>query len=339
MERNYYDDPTRLSLVRRFGWGRALLCAGVLAVLGVYGYVQAVAPSTRVAADIPVFEQPAKPLMAQQTAQPVQPVQPPPPPDTRIDDLLRLMRQQELRDAQIHAQLQKELDALKQQKPSTGQTEKPKVLKHQPMMYKQFAQPETTKATEPLYTLAPGTFLPCQVVTAVNSETGSTFVAETTVPVYASPRKNHQKLLVPQGSKIMGAYDGGSLVHGSDRLPTVALSLVIDGGQPLDLGQAPITDGIGQNGLVTRIDQHWWRLAKAVLIGGALRGGAQAVQVATAGGGPAAQVSAGIAQSGSQAATSKTNWAIDVRPTIWADPGAQCTVIVTQALELPARDF
>src|SRR5881628_2341547 len=123
-------------------------------------------------------------------------------------------------------------------------------------------------------------------------------------------------LLVPQGSTILGHDQSSTLLYGNERLPTISLTLALPDGRSVDLGQAPVTDQQGVAGLTGRVNQHWGRLFGAVLMGGALRGGMQAVQLETARAGPVGQVAGGIAASGSQVGQQRLGRALDTRPTI-----------------------
>ena len=74
----------------------------------------------------------------------------------------------------------------------------------------------------------------------------------------------------------------------------------------------------------------------AVVIGGALRGGTQAVQLETARGGPVGQVAGGVAGTGSQATQQRLGRALDTRPTITVASGQLCQVLLIKPLTLPA---
>src|SRR5207245_9396927 len=102
---------------------------------------------------------------------------------------------------------------------------------------------------------------------------------------------------------------------GFERLPTISLTLALADGRSVDLGQAPVTDQQGGAGLTGRVNQHYWRLFGAVFIGGALRGGMQALHVATAPAGGAGQVASGIAATGNQAAPQRRGRAAGSRTT------------------------
>src|SRR5882724_10742118 len=87
---------------------------------------------------------------------------------------------------------------------------------------------------------------------------------------------------------------------------------------------------------VIEADPHFWRLFGAVFVGGALRGGAQLVQLEAAQAGGIGQVAGGIAATGSQATQQRLGRALDTRPTITVDSGQLCQVLLTKPLRLPA---
>ena len=185
------------------------------------------------------------------------------------------------------------------------------------------------------YTLAPGaTKLPCVVETAINSDVEGYFTAKVLTNVYDTASGRH--LLVPQGSTLLGRDQSSTLLYGNERLPTVSLTLALPDGRSVDLGQAPVTDQQGVAGLTGTVDNHFWRLVGAIFVGGALRGGAQAVQLGTAQSGAFGQVASGIAQNGSQATEQRMGRALDTRPTIQVASGQLCQVLLIKPLTLPA---
>jgi hypothetical protein len=109
------------------------------------------------------------------------------------------------------------------------------------------------------------------------------------------------RLLVPQDATILGEYKSASLVFGNERLPSVSLTLALRDGRSVDLGDSPVMNQAGMAGLVSRVDQHWWRNLGAVLIMGVLRGGHQAVIKEMGGATGSGAVASGIASTGMSA--------------------------------------
>jgi type IV secretion system protein VirB10 len=185
------------------------------------------------------------------------------------------------------------------------------------------------------YVLAPGaTKLPCEIETAMNSDVEGHFTAKVTTNVYDTASGRH--LLVPQGSTILGHDQSSTLLYGNERLPTISLTLALPDGRDVDLGHAPITDQQGVMGLTGDVNNHWGRLFGAIFIGGALRGGQQAIQAGMAQAGGAGQVASGVASVGSQAGIQRAGRALDTRPTITVDSGQICNVLLIKPLKLPA---
>jgi type IV secretory pathway VirB10-like protein len=272
---------------------------------------------------------------------------PPKPAEVLVDPNAELRRQM----AEMLAELQRqraELDALKkrpsgttiiqpqQANAATPPKPPPAPKPHAAMLYVAHEikdGPPKPKATE--YTLAPGaTKLPCIVETAINSDVEGYLTAKVSTNVYDTATGSH--LLVPQGSTILGHDQSATLLYGNERLPTISLTIALPDGRSVDLGQAPITDQQGIAGLTGRVNNHYLRLFGAVFIGGALRGGMQALQVSLAQAGGAGQVAAGIGSLGNQAVTQRAGRALDTRPTIEVDAGQLCNVLLVKPLHLPA---
>jgi type IV secretion system protein TrbI len=110
-------------------------------------------------------------------------------------------------------------------------------------------------------------------------------------------------------------------VFGNERLPSMSLSLALPDGRSVDLGEAPVMNQAGMAGLVSRVDQHWWRLIGATLVLGALRGGQQAVYTTFNAGDASGAAAAGLGSAVGQVGQQKIGRALDTRPTIEVDPG------------------
>jgi len=119
-------------------------------------------------------------------------------------------------------------------------------------------------------------------------------------------------------------------------LPTISLTLALPDGRSVDLGTSPLTDQQGVMGLTGRVNNHWWRLFGAIFIGGALRGGTQAMTMAMSDAAGAGQMASGYGSVINQALSPRLGRALDTRPTIEVDAGQICHVLLTQPLSLPA---
>jgi type IV secretory pathway VirB10-like protein len=99
-----------------------------------------------------------------------------------------------------------------------------------------------------------------------------------------------------------------------------------------DLTNKVCCDSVGTG----KVDQHYWRLFGAVFIGGALRGGTQAVMTEAAGAGALGQVAGDIAGNANQVTQQRLGRNLDTRPTIAVEAGNLCQVILIKLLHLPA---
>jgi type IV secretory pathway VirB10-like protein len=241
------------------------------------------------------------------------------------------------------AQMQAEIDALKNRKPPAATTvvqqppkpEPPKKVPGSMLFLHHDVKEGLPKPSTLEYTLAPGaTKLPCIVETSINSDVEGHFTAKVSTNVYDTATGRH--LLVPQGSTILGHDQSQMLLYGNERLPTISLTLALPDGRSVDLGKSPITDQQGVMGLTGRVNNHWWRLFGAIFIGGALRGGTQAMTMAMADAAGAGQIATGYGSVINQALSPRLGRALDTRPTIEVDAGQICHVLLTQPLSLPA---
>ena len=102
---------------------------------------------------------------------------------------------------------------------------------------------------------------------------------------------------------MLGNDQANTLVYGSNRMDTVSLTLALPDGRTVDLGRAPVTDQQGVAGLTGDVNNHYVKLFGAVFIGGALKGGMSAFQIAATEAAGAGQVTSGLTTLGNQATT------------------------------------
>jgi type IV secretion system protein VirB10 len=274
------------------------------------------------------------------TEEPAPPPEEKKPVDTITPELAALRRQL--------TALQQELELLKQRKTTTttvinqgdtGGQRAPAVQRSTPAptQFIAHAAPKDPAGEAPLTpasVLAPGTFLPCAVETQMHSEVEGYFTAKVNQNVYDSA--THARVLVPQGSTILGQDNSSQLVYGNARMDTISLTLTLPNGRSVELGNAPVTDQEGVSGLTGEVGQHYWRLFGAVFIGGALKGGMDTLRIAMTQAAGAGQVASGIATYGNQATGRVVGRALDTHPTIKVHAGQLCHVLLTKALTFPA---
>lgn len=213
--------------------------------------------------------------------------------------------------------------------------EHPKPVKYaMPLFLENKLEDKPATSTVPEYLVGVGSYLPCAIETAINSDVEGHFVANVTSVVWDTETGKHA--LVPPGSKILGNTQSNKLVFGSERMDTVSLKLRLPTGRDVDLKQAPVTDEQGMAGLTGDINRHLMRIYGAVFITGVLKGGTAAMQSAMSQAAGVNQVAVSVAGAGSQATSRLAGPLIDTRPTIKVAAGQLCQVILLEPLKLPA---
>jgi type IV secretory pathway VirB10-like protein len=237
-----------------------------------------------------------------------------------------------------HEQRLKALEGRTPPKPITPAQPPPATPKPKQYRSAQFVSNtiEDKKVDDPdAYVLAPGaTKLACVVETAIHSDVDGYFTAKVRNNIYDTATGS--QLVVPQGSTVLGKYHHEKLLFGNERIPTVSMTLALPNGKSVDLGDAPVIDQKGQAGLMSRVDQHWWRMFGAIAIMGVLRGGTQGIQTQITSSDPAGAVAAGIASSANQVGQMRIGPALSTNPTVYVDPGSPCQVLLIRELTLPA---
>lgn len=239
-------------------------------------------------------------------------------------------------------QMKGEIDALKKRPATTTVVKEPTKppppppkVAGPPLFIHHDVKDAPLKPAKNEYTLAPGVHLPCIVESVINSDVPNYFTAKVSTNVWDSALGRH--LLVPQNSTIVAKYHSEDLLYGNERVPTSGLTLSLPDGTSVDLGQAPVTDQLGVAGLSGDVNSHYGRLAAAVLIGGTLRAGTQALQTGLAQAAGAGPVAAGYGSVLNQAVSPRIGRALDTRPTITVFSGQLCQVLLIKPLVLKAQ--
>jgi type IV secretory pathway VirB10-like protein len=255
-------------------------------------------------------------------------------PDPRVDALQRQLRAMQDEQAKLREMLQQSQnrpapDPQRAHAPASQAAPAPKPVpqRHRDMGYLAFAQPEEKTEAEPLYVLAPAdTKIGCTVEAKQNSDVESVGTVKVNVNVFDTDSR--RRLLIPQGSTILVKYQSRNLVYGNQRLPEHSAMLTLPNGTTKELNEEPVMDQVGQAGLVSSVDNHFWRAVPAILIQGVLRGSQQTISSTN-------PVIGGVAGSVAQYGQRITQPYIDTRPTIVVEAGEECLVILTRTIQLP----
>lgn len=183
------------------------------------------------------------------------------------------------------------------------------------------------------HTLGAWTWIPCTIETVLNSEIEGYFTMKTKRVVKDVTGRH---TLIPQGVSLGAKATTAELLLGNERIPAFAVSFALPNGQAVELGESPIMDARGTNGLTGEVNHHTWRLIWTSVFIGGLQGGQHAIQAEWSQTGAGGSMLSGIGSQTSQAARQRLGRAQDTRPTITVQAGEACQVLVTKPLPLEA---
>jgi len=113
-----------------------------------------------------------------------------------------------------------------------------------------------TEAPSP-WMLFQGTVIPSVLITPVTSDAPGTLTARVTRDVYDDVRA--QRLLVPKGSRLYGAYMN-EVGEGQERVLMAFSRLIFPNGQSVRLSGFSGADSMGRSGLPADVNSHFWRM-------------------------------------------------------------------------------
>ncbi len=178
------------------------------------------------------------------------------------------------------------------------------------------------------YVVQAGAVIPAALITGIRSDLPGQVTAQVTENVYDSP--SGRFLLIPQGSKLVGAYDS-QISFGQDRVLLVWTRLIMPNGRSIVLERQPGAHAQGFSGLEDEVDQHWSRLAMAAALSTVLGIGAELGATNN----DSAIVTAlrrGSTDSLNQTGQQVVRRNLNIQPTITIRPGFPVRVIVNHDL-------
>lgn len=107
------------------------------------------------------------------------------------------------------------------------------------------------------FVIQAGSVIPAALLTGLRSDLPGQITAQVTANVFDSPTGRH--LLIPQGARLIGAYDS-RVSFGQRRILLVWNRLILPNGRSIVLERMPGADEAGYAGLEDGVDYHWGRL-------------------------------------------------------------------------------
>ncbi|NJM83514.1 MAG: TrbI/VirB10 family protein [Tabrizicola sp.] len=179
------------------------------------------------------------------------------------------------------------------------------------------------------YILQAGAVIPAALITGIRSDLPGQITAQVTENVYDSPTGS--LLLIPQGTRLIGAYDAG-VTFGQRRVLLVWNRLILPNGRSIVLERQPGADASGFAGLEDGVDYHWAELLQAAGLSTLLAVGAELAadeedRLIRA-------LRDGAQDTINQAGQAIVQRQLQVAPTLTIRPGFPVRVIVTRDLVL-----
>lgn len=190
--------------------------------------------------------------------------------------------------------------------------------------------PPTTSAFRPAppagrRILLAQTIIPAALLTAVSSDLPGPISAQVTRNVYDS--LTGRAVLIPQGSKLIGAYDS-QVAFGQQRVLLAWDRVIFPDGRSLQLDRLVGADAAGRSGLNDKVDAHWGAMGKAALLSSVL--GAGAALGSDDDSDIARALRQGVQDTVNQTGQQVVRKQLDVQPTLTLRAGLPLTILVTR---------
>jgi type IV secretion system protein VirB10 len=190
--------------------------------------------------------------------------------------------------------------------------------------------PHVLQAPVSPHQLMAGSIIPASLITGINSDLPGFVVAQVTENVYDTVTGS--TLLIPQGARLVGAYDS-VVAFGQSRALLVWHRIILPDGSSIEIDNLPATDTAGYAGLEDKVDRHTWRLLQGVVLSTLLGVGTEL----TLGSEESDLVQAlreSTQQSVNRAGQSLVEKTLDIQPTLTVRPGWPLRVVVHKDLVL-----
>jgi type IV secretion system protein VirB10 len=186
------------------------------------------------------------------------------------------------------------------------------------------------------YELHAGSIIPATLLTGINADLPGTIVAQVRDDVFDSVTGRY--LLIPHGTKLVGAYDS-RIAQGQRRVLVAWTRLLYPDGSSLDLLGMAGTDPAGYAGFGAKVDEHLSKTFNAALLLSIISAGAQLSQPQRSGTLNAVPdigqtIAGAIGQQISNTSIQLTQRQLQITPTLEVPPGYLFDVLVDRDIVL-----
>jgi len=186
------------------------------------------------------------------------------------------------------------------------------------------------------YELKRGSVIPATLITGINSDLPGRITAQVSQNVHDSATGH--RLLIPQGTRLMGRYDS-KVSFGQSRILVIWTDIIFPNGATLQIGSMAGTDATGYGGFRDKVDNHHLRtFGSAILL--AVIGAGMDLAVPSNpspfnSNSPQDAARINFARTFGQVAERTISKNLDVQPTLEIRPGYQFNILVDQDIVFP----
>ncbi len=180
------------------------------------------------------------------------------------------------------------------------------------------------------YQVMAGSIISASLVTGINSDLPGNVIAQVTENIFDTV--SGKFLLIPQGSRLIGAYDS-VVAFGQSRALLVWQRVIMPDGSSVQIDNLPASDTAGYSGLKDKVDFHTWQLLKGVALSTLLGVGTQ-LSLGDQNSDLVRAIEESTQQNVNRAGQRITEKNLNIQPTITIRPGMPLRVIVHKDLIL-----
>ena len=197
------------------------------------------------------------------------------------------------------------------------------------------------------YTVTAGNVIPAVLVSGIDSDLPGPIIGQVRENVFDTASGHY--LLIPQGSKLLGAYQNASS-YGQQRVQIAWQRVIFPNTSSVEIAGMPGADQSGYTGFSDQIDNHYLRTFGTAMLMSTISAGQMVGQLASFGSGTyspygyappgqwaMAAESAGAGMSGQlgQVGQQSLQQGMNRPPTLTIRPGYEFNIIVTRDLVMP----
>jgi type IV secretion system protein VirB10 len=196
--------------------------------------------------------------------------------------------------------------------------------------------PNKVVTQQSLYELKRGSVIPATLITGINSDLPGRITAQVSQNVFDSATGH--RLLIPQGTKLLGRYDS-KVSFGQSRVLLVWTDIIFPNGSTLQIGGMAGTDAQGYGGFNDKVNNHYLRTfgsaALVALIGTGIDASIPQSSTLATQDTSSDAARRNFAETFGRVAERTINRNLDIQPTLEIRPGYEFNVLVDQDIIFP----